>query len=364
MNLTRIETNSAIEELIPVYTTDIGAKVVNARELYSVLGIKKDFSSWIKSNLKGYKEATTEDITAFTQKGDSEFDYFSFTIPATQGRGKKIEYVLTLDTAKELAMMSRCEKGRVVRKYFIEIEKTFNQVVAVLTNEEQTPEEKIAEALILAQEVLDKTKFDLLKANRNKAYNKKVNVQLRRRIKELEAELEKAKQNPNNSSEDIQLILDRLNKAEHEAAYWEGAYACLEERFDTKETQLMTILTVRKDGKKYFNLLAQAHAKAIAERDENRRSMRANVFRKDTIQKCSDVSYSHSFASNFIERIHPLSIPTALRAYLTGLENRLGDKFEEIIGEDLIEEVNQYIAESEDGLDDVISKREEERQQV
>lgn len=352
MKLNKIETTSVVEELIPIYTTDIGIKVVNARELHSSLEVKKDFSSWIKSYLKNYKEASIKEI--------NDFDYFSFVIPAAKQKGKKIEYILTLDTAKEIAMMSRCEKGQMIRRYFIEIEKTFNQMVDVLSDTEQTPEEKVAEALLLAQDMLNKTKTSLVKSERNKAYNKKVNVQLRRRIRELEKELLEAKDNPNSSSEDIKLILERLNKAEHEATYWEGAYACLEEKFDTKETQLMTILTVRKDGKRYFGLLAQAHAKAIPERDSDKKAMRANVFRKDAIQKCSKVSYSHSFASNFIERIHPLSIPTALNAYITALENRLDDKFEEVIGEDLIAEVKQFIAESDDNLDDIISEEKEQ----
>lgn len=360
MKLNRIETTSVVQELIPIYTTDIGVKVVNARELYDSLELKKDFSSWIKSYLKNYKEADIEEVNAFTQKGESNFDYFKFTIPATKGRGKKIEYILTLDTAKEIAMMSRCEKGREIRRYFIEVEKTFNEMVTALSNPEQSPEEKVAEALLLAQDMLDKTKANLIKSERNKTYNKKVNVHLRRRIKELQKELDNVKENPNSSDEDIQLVLERLSKAEHDATYWEGAYACLEEKYDTKETQLMTILTVRKDGKKYFGLLAQAHAAAIPERNADKKAMRANVFRKDVIQKCSKVSYSHSFASNFIERIHPLSIPVALNAYITALENRLDDKFEEVIGEDLIAEVKQFIAESEDNLDDIISKEQEQ----
>ena len=41
MKLTRIENNSAIEELVPVYTTDKDIKVVNARELHQVLAVKK-----------------------------------------------------------------------------------------------------------------------------------------------------------------------------------------------------------------------------------------------------------------------------------------------------------------------------------
>ncbi len=47
----------------------------------------------------------------------------------TSGRGchNRKEYHLTLDTAKELAMVERNEKGRQVRRYFIECEKRLRQ---------------------------------------------------------------------------------------------------------------------------------------------------------------------------------------------------------------------------------------------
>lgn len=356
MNLTRIENKSIVEELVPVYTTDKDVKVVNARELYKTLGVKKDFSSWIKSQLKNYNIADSNLDMSIPQKGESEYDAIKITVPAIQGKGKKIEYILTLDTAKELAMMSRCDNGRAVRKYFIEVEKTFNNMVETLTNPEQTPEQKIAEALILAQGVLDKTKQDLLKANRNKNYNKKINVQLRRKIRHLESELEQAKNNPLVDSEEIKAIQYRLDRAEEQANYWEGAYTHLEEKLEVKESQLISLLTVRKDGKKYFNLLSTEHAKAILERDENKKAMRANVFRKESILACREVQYSHSFAANFIEKIHPTSIPTALNAYFTALKNRLEDRFEEVIGETLIREVEEFLLESQDNIDAVVEE--------
>ena len=35
------------------------------------------------------------------------------------------EYILKLDVAKELSMLSRSEKGKQVRRYFIEVEKKY-----------------------------------------------------------------------------------------------------------------------------------------------------------------------------------------------------------------------------------------------
>lgn len=38
-------------QIVPVYETDKGIKVVNGRELHQVLGSKQDFSTWINRRL-------------------------------------------------------------------------------------------------------------------------------------------------------------------------------------------------------------------------------------------------------------------------------------------------------------------------
>lgn len=54
------------------------------------------------------------------------FDYVE-QIETTGGR-PITNYILTLDTAKEISMMTRSETGRQVRKYFIEIEKKYTKM--------------------------------------------------------------------------------------------------------------------------------------------------------------------------------------------------------------------------------------------
>ena len=89
-----------------------GQSVVNARELHAFLGVGKDFSSWIKKQIERCDLIEYQDFEVFTQKGEN-----------LQGGRPTSEYALSLDAAKEISMMSQCERGKQARRYFIECEK-------------------------------------------------------------------------------------------------------------------------------------------------------------------------------------------------------------------------------------------------
>jgi len=105
-----------IEELIPVYETSIGEKVVNGRELYEWLESKQDFSTWIKKRINESDAIENEDYFSFHKKMEREI-----------GATNRIEYIIKLDIAKEMAMLERNEKGKKARRYFIEAEKIMKQ---------------------------------------------------------------------------------------------------------------------------------------------------------------------------------------------------------------------------------------------
>lgn len=89
-----------------------GQKVVSARDLHSFLGAKKQFADWIKGRIKKYGLIEGQDFIIVSPNGE-----------AKRGGQNAIEYGLTFDAAKELAMVEGNAKGKEARQYFIEMEK-------------------------------------------------------------------------------------------------------------------------------------------------------------------------------------------------------------------------------------------------
>jgi len=103
-----------MKEIIKIEKQLVGTEevnTVNSRELHGELGVKKDFSDWMSHQVNSLGL-------------ELNIDYITQTDSSTGGRPQK-NYILTLDTAKHIAMASRTAKGKEVRKYFIAIEKQF-----------------------------------------------------------------------------------------------------------------------------------------------------------------------------------------------------------------------------------------------
>jgi phage anti-repressor protein len=112
--------------LIPITPAALGGKavqLVDARLLYRFLDVGRDFTNWIKGRIEEYE----------FEKG-RDYETFDSPKPANQtGRGgdrRSVDYFLTLDMAKELAMVERTPRGRQARRYFIECERQLRQLQA------------------------------------------------------------------------------------------------------------------------------------------------------------------------------------------------------------------------------------------
>ena len=110
-------------ELVPVYETSTGEKVVYGTELYGVLGKKSKFADWAKNRLKDCDAVENEDFETFSKN--------------LENGGRTKEYIIKLDTAKEMAMLERNEKGKQVRRYFIQIEKRYKQSSQIMGHDTQ-----------------------------------------------------------------------------------------------------------------------------------------------------------------------------------------------------------------------------------
>ena len=118
-NLTVIE-----NELVPVYETSTGEKVVYGSELHEVLGVRTPYKDWSTRRLNDIDAVENEDFEAAQ-------------ICAPSGQTKK-DHIIKLDTAKEMAMLERNEKGKQVRRYFIQVEKKYKS--ASLATQELSPQ--------------------------------------------------------------------------------------------------------------------------------------------------------------------------------------------------------------------------------
>lgn len=118
-------------ELIKI-TVKNDQQLVSARDLHKGLDIKKRFSAWVEQNFRDFEENT--DFTSVPQ---------GTVVQSGNGTIRKYDdYALTLDMAKQLCMMSHSDLGKELRRYFIELERKWNdpqEVVkrgyAILQNE-------------------------------------------------------------------------------------------------------------------------------------------------------------------------------------------------------------------------------------
>ena len=111
-----------MNQLIKIEPKTIGnekVNVVNARELHEFLEVKEHFTDWIKRYLNEYGFVINS-------------DFCRSTCIAENGRAMD-DYLLSIDMAKELSMISKTEKGKEARKYFIECEKKLKETSKPMT---------------------------------------------------------------------------------------------------------------------------------------------------------------------------------------------------------------------------------------
>ncbi|WP_349533997.1 phage antirepressor KilAC domain-containing protein [Leuconostoc citreum] len=125
-----------MNQIIKINTNERGEVNVSARELYDALEVRKSyrFNQWFDTNAKQLiedEDYTSVDVTTEVKNNGG-----------TQLR-KLQDYTLTVDAAKQIAMMSGTEKGKQVRMYFIEVEKQWNSPELMLSRSLQYANSKL-----------------------------------------------------------------------------------------------------------------------------------------------------------------------------------------------------------------------------
>lgn len=143
-----------MNELINVTLNDNHEPVVSGRQLHEALGVKTEYKKWF-SRMTEYGFNESDDFLKVTQK----------CLTSSTGQNTT-DHVIKLDMAKEIAMIQRTDKGKEVRKYFIQVEKDFN-----------SPEKIMARALLMADKKIkllesenENLLIELEEANKNADY--------------------------------------------------------------------------------------------------------------------------------------------------------------------------------------------------
>ena len=119
---------NSLTQIIKVDDTNM---TVSARDLHDALGIETRFNVWFPR------------MTEYGFTDGSDYRRVSQICDTPGGKQEVTDYQISIDMAKEICMIQRTEKGREVRKYFLDLEKAWN-----------TPEQIMARALRMADKTI------------------------------------------------------------------------------------------------------------------------------------------------------------------------------------------------------------------
>jgi phage anti-repressor protein len=129
VNTVKKPTAGAAMDLLKVREGQIGGvacRTVDARELHKAVGSDRDFTNWIKQKIEKFGFQAGDDYEII--KTETKLDTPTLLDQKKHGGDRRsIEYRLTVEMAKEVAMTQNTEIGREVRKYFIECERKLRE---------------------------------------------------------------------------------------------------------------------------------------------------------------------------------------------------------------------------------------------
>ena len=117
------------EGIVPIYENETKERLINARELFYLLrgdNTKTKFADWIKQRIEQYEFIENIEfikIRNFTKVGNL--------------KRPQVDYYIKIDMAKELCMIENNNIGKRIRKYFIEVEERYRNILNNTENNNQ-----------------------------------------------------------------------------------------------------------------------------------------------------------------------------------------------------------------------------------
>lgn len=130
-----------MNKLIEIQVNENQEQTISGRELHMFLGVETKYNDWFQRMLQyGFEDGQDFNLLKKEQvqiEGKREV------------RREIADHIMKLDMAKELCMLTRNEKGKQARTYFIEVERDWN-----------SPGKVMARALLIANKQIDTLKLE------------------------------------------------------------------------------------------------------------------------------------------------------------------------------------------------------------
>lgn len=110
--------------ILPVNMEDEGC-AISARDLHRALSVPIKFNDWIRNVISKSNFIENEDYVVIRyDNSGNEIPYSD-----TETFVRKKEYAITIDMAKHISLMDTSKRGKIVRSYFIDIEKRYRKEI-------------------------------------------------------------------------------------------------------------------------------------------------------------------------------------------------------------------------------------------
>ena len=117
-----------MNELIKIEVRD-NQQLVSGRELHKFLEVGTEYMKWFSRIIENYNFIENKDFTVIVKNDEDD--------TAFGGIRKSTDHLMTLNVAKEIAMVSNTEKGKQARIYFIKCEEAWNSSEMILARANQ-----------------------------------------------------------------------------------------------------------------------------------------------------------------------------------------------------------------------------------